>query len=124
MRQPEPRQSVKAAIRPRTKIDRCADREMCSETMSGLRHFATFMALLKSCPSRNGSSRPIANKRCCSHACKRHSLVPMIAGPEGGPCGYGVHRQLTSLGHRCDVVAPAPSLPFFMGRPGWVRSSA
>src|ERR1700720_1196675 len=26
---------------------------------------------------------------------------------EAGPCGYGVHRQLTRLGHRCDVVAPA-----------------
>src|SRR3954447_17265478 len=26
---------------------------------------------------------------------------------EAGPCGYGVHRQLTSLGHRCDVVAPS-----------------
>jgi hypothetical protein len=25
----------------------------------------------------------------------------------GGPCGYGVHRQLTSLGRRCDVVAPS-----------------
>ncbi len=21
---------------------------------------------------------------------------------EAGPCGYGVHRQLTSLGHRCE----------------------
>jgi transposase len=26
---------------------------------------------------------------------------------EAGPCGYGVHRLLTRLGHRCDVVAPA-----------------
>jgi transposase len=26
---------------------------------------------------------------------------------EAGPCGYGVHRQLTSRGHRCDVVAPS-----------------
>src|SRR5713101_7325759 len=26
---------------------------------------------------------------------------------EAGPCGYGVHRHLTRLGHRCDVVAPA-----------------
>jgi transposase len=26
---------------------------------------------------------------------------------EAGPCGYGVYRQFTSLGHRCDVVAPA-----------------
>jgi transposase len=26
---------------------------------------------------------------------------------EAGPCGYGVRRQLASLGHRCDVVAPS-----------------
>ena len=26
---------------------------------------------------------------------------------EAGPCGYGVHRQLTGIGHRCDVVAPS-----------------
>jgi hypothetical protein len=29
-------------------------------------------------------------------------------GNEAGPCGYGLHRQLTSLGHDC--VAAAPSL--------------
>jgi len=26
---------------------------------------------------------------------------------EAGPCGYGVRRRLTELGHRCDVVAPS-----------------
>lgn len=26
---------------------------------------------------------------------------------EAGPCGYGIHRQLTDLGWRCDVVAPS-----------------
>jgi transposase len=26
---------------------------------------------------------------------------------EAGPCGYGVHRQLTDLGHECLVVAPS-----------------
>jgi transposase len=26
---------------------------------------------------------------------------------EAGPCGYGVYRQLTDIGHRCDVVAPS-----------------
>lgn len=26
---------------------------------------------------------------------------------EAGPCGYGVHRLLMRLGHRCEVVAPA-----------------
>ena len=26
---------------------------------------------------------------------------------EAGPCGYGIHRQLTSLKHRCQVIAPS-----------------
>ena len=26
---------------------------------------------------------------------------------EAGRCGYGVHRQITDMGHRCDVVAPS-----------------
>jgi len=26
---------------------------------------------------------------------------------EVGPCGYGLHRQLTALGHECMVVAPS-----------------
>jgi len=32
---------------------------------------------------------------------------------EAGPCGYGIYRQLTKLGHQCDVVAPSliPSKP-------------
>src|SRR5665213_1674928 len=31
---------------------------------------------------------------------------PLAFCYEAGPCGYGVHRQLTNLGHRCDVMAP------------------
>src|SRR4030043_1828169 len=26
---------------------------------------------------------------------------------EAGPCGYGVYRQITDMGYRCDVVAPS-----------------
>ncbi len=26
---------------------------------------------------------------------------------EAGPCGYGLYRELTALGHRCEVVAPS-----------------
>src|SRR3974377_775445 len=26
---------------------------------------------------------------------------------EAGPCGYGIHRQLTEAGHECVVVAPS-----------------
>lgn len=37
----------------------------------------------------------------------RRSGKPLAFCYEAGPCGYGVHRQLTRLGHRCDVVAPS-----------------
>ena len=32
---------------------------------------------------------------------------------EAGPCGYGLHRQLTGMGHPCELVAPSmtPSRP-------------
>jgi hypothetical protein len=26
---------------------------------------------------------------------------------EAGPCGYGIHRQLTDMGHDCELVAPS-----------------
>jgi transposase len=26
---------------------------------------------------------------------------------EAGPCGYGIYRQITNMGYRCDVVAPS-----------------
>ena len=44
-----------------------------------------------------------------SKLCDRlhHPGKPLAFCYEAGPCGYGVHRQLTSLGHRCDVVAPS-----------------
>ncbi len=32
---------------------------------------------------------------------------PLAFCYEAGPCGYGVHRQLMDLGHRCEVVAPS-----------------
>lgn len=44
-----------------------------------------------------------------------HKLLKRL-GPDGevvnfcyeaGPCGYGLYRELTSLGHRCEVVAPS-----------------
>ena len=44
-----------------------------------------------------------------SKLCDRlgRSGKPLAFCYEAGPCGYGVHRQLTRLGHRCDVVAPS-----------------
>jgi len=40
---------------------------------------------------------------------------------EAGPCGYGLHRFLTGLGHACAVVAPPRSQP--SGRSGMVGKS-
>lgn len=42
-------------------------------------------------------------------------LVKKVAGNgnrmafcyEAGPCGYGIYRQITDMGYRCDVVAPS-----------------
>lgn len=39
--------------------------------------------------------------------CLRRPGKPLAFCYEAGPCGYGVRRQLTNLGHRCDVVAPS-----------------
>ena len=38
---------------------------------------------------------------------------------EASGCGYGIHRQLTALGHRCSVVAPSliPRKPANGSRP-------
>ena len=40
---------------------------------------------------------------------------------EAGPCGYGLHRLLTGLGHDCVVVAPSFDSDEG-GRPGQDRS--
>jgi len=48
---------------------------------------------------------PGAISKLCDHL-KRPGKVLAFCY-EAGPCGYGVHRQLTSLGHRCEVVAPS-----------------
>ena len=41
---------------------------------------------------------------------KRHQKLRFCY--EAGPTGYGLHRQITALGHECVVVAPSPSLAF------------
>lgn len=40
--------------------------------------------------------RKLEKKHTCLHFCY-----------EAGPTGYGLYRQITALGHRCDVVAPS-----------------
>jgi hypothetical protein len=51
------------------------------------------------------ANEPGAISKLCDRL--RRPGKPLTFCYEAGPCGYGVHRQLTSLGHRCDVVAPS-----------------
>ena len=51
------------------------------------------------------SNDPVAISKLCDRLERRGNALAFCY--EAGPCGYGVHRQLTSLGHRCDVVAPS-----------------
>src|ERR1700731_613999 len=51
------------------------------------------------------ANEPSAISKLCDRL--RRPGKPLAFCYEAGPCGYGVHRQLTSLGHRCDVVAPS-----------------
>ncbi len=48
---------------------------------------------------------PGAIRKLCDRL--RRPGKPLAFCYEAGPCGYGIHRQLTSFGHRCDVVAPS-----------------
>ncbi|RJT21029.1 transposase [Mesorhizobium waimense] len=48
---------------------------------------------------------PDAISKLCDRLVK--SGKPLVFCYEAGPCGYGVYRQLTRLGHRCDVVEPS-----------------
>ena len=48
---------------------------------------------------------PLRSGKLCDRLERRGNALAFCY--EAGPCGYGVHRQLTSLGHRCDVVAPS-----------------
>ena len=51
------------------------------------------------------ANEPGAISKLCDRL--RRPGKPLAFCYEAGPCGYGVHRQLKSLGHRCDVVAPS-----------------
>ena len=51
------------------------------------------------------ANEPGAISKLCGRL--RRPGKPLAFCYEAGPCGYGVYRQLTSLGHRCDVVAPS-----------------
>jgi transposase len=61
-----------------------------------------------------GSQRPTETVKLTNDAQNMSKFVRRVAakGPvtfvyEAGPCGYELHRQITAMGHRCVVIAPA-----------------
>ena len=51
------------------------------------------------------TNRPDAVRRLIERLGARHGRLRICY--EAGPCGYGLHRQITALGHDCTVVAPS-----------------
>lgn len=51
------------------------------------------------------ANRPSAIKRLLGKLTQQGSELRLCY--EAGPCGYGIQRQLTALGHDCEVVAPS-----------------
>ena len=51
------------------------------------------------------ANRPEAVRRLLEQLAERHGELRVCY--EAGPCGYGLHRQVTALGHDCTVVAPS-----------------
>ena len=64
-------------------------------------------------PGRSGEVRfrggianqPDAVRRLIERLAEKHGQLRVCH--EAGPCGYGLHRQITALGHDCTVVAPS-----------------
>jgi transposase len=64
-------------------------------------------------PGRSGEVRfrgeianqPDAVRRLIERLAEKHGQLRVCY--EAGPCGYGLHRQITALGHDCTVVAPS-----------------
>ena len=51
------------------------------------------------------ANQPDAVRRLVERLGKKHGQLSFCY--EAGPCGYGLHRQITALGHDCTVVAPS-----------------
>jgi transposase len=51
------------------------------------------------------ANTPAAIEKLAKRLAKSHGHLHFCY--EAGPCGYGVHRQLTELGHHCMVVSPS-----------------
>ena len=50
-------------------------------------------------------SRPEALAKIVARLAAKHGNLAFCY--EAGPCGYGLYRQITLLGHECVVVAPS-----------------
>jgi transposase len=51
------------------------------------------------------ANQPDAVRRLMERLAEKHGRLRVCY--EAGPCGYGLHRQITALGHDCTVVAPS-----------------
>jgi transposase len=51
------------------------------------------------------ANQPEAVQRLIERLGEKHGKLRVCY--EAGPCGYGLHRQITALGHDCTVVAPS-----------------
>src|SRR3712207_5865214 len=51
------------------------------------------------------ANQPDAVRRLIERLGAKHGRLRVCY--EAGPCGYGLHRQITALGHACTVVAPS-----------------
>src|SRR4051812_18681031 len=71
------------------------------------------MAVAVAEPGRSGEVRfhgeianqPDAVRRLIERLAEKHGQLKVCY--EAGPCGYGLQRQITALGHGCTVVAPS-----------------
>ena len=89
---------------PWTRIGRCASGWIRTRPRSRWRW-----------PSRDARARSASRARSPTSPRPCGSLIERLAEKHGrlrvcyeaGPCGYGLHRQITALGHDCTVVAPS-----------------
>ena len=51
------------------------------------------------------ANQPDAVRRLIERLAEKHGQLRVCY--EAGPCGYGLQRQITALGHDCTVVAPS-----------------
>ena len=84
------------------------DRSVCV----GLDTHKATIAVAVAEPGRSGevrfrggiANRPEAVRQLIERLAEAHGKLNVCY--EAGPCGYGLHRQITAPGHDCTVVAP------------------